>query len=61
MNETAEPTGEAVEPSEAIVMNEAVYYFDQLLMLLSFLHSLVSLSLLVAYYCLKVSVFGAVV
>ncbi|XP_064623398.1 ryanodine receptor-like isoform X6 [Lineus longissimus] len=45
---------EAAEPGEMVTMNESVYYFDQLLMLLAFLHSLVSLSLLVAYYCLKV-------
>lgn len=48
--------GEECEVEEMIAMEEGDTYLEISLKLLAIIHSLTSLSMLIAYYCLKVNI-----
>lgn len=56
--EMAAADDEACEVEEVISMEEDDSYLELLLQCLAIAHSITSLSMLIAYYCLKVSLNG---
>lgn len=57
----AAETAEECEVEEMIAMEEEDTYLEITLQIVAIIHSLTSLSMLIAYYCLKVSFYRYVV
>lgn len=55
LRDTEGDTGLEIEEEEWITLSESAYYLRPLLKILAIAHSMLSLSMLIAYYFLKVS------